>query len=223
MVDSGQMPRDPLANPDHLSMSLKEGTITEDYLSEMNHVYMEIFPSYSQIVADYDKMRHRAQVYRKKSSFPERAQWTPPGRELSDEEKEFLQGPSAQVTFLKKATIKDHITGRLVEYTAVESSQNKLSRTCCYHVAVTDKVNPPQFGRILSLFEHRFVGKTYQWAIVEEYTEAVQDQESNLWTVSGSTCGKHAVLLSKLSYPLVVAEESSDNDKTILWFINYGS
>lgn len=82
---------------------------------------MEIFPSYSQIVADYDKMRHRAQVYRKKSSFPERAQWTPPGRELSDEEKEFLQGPSAQVTFLKKATIKDHITGRLVEYTAVES------------------------------------------------------------------------------------------------------
>ena len=106
MVDSGQMPRDPLANPDHLSIYLKEGTITEGYLSEMNDVYMEIFPSYSQIVADCDKMRHRAQIYRKKSSFPERAQWTPPGRELSDEEKEFLQGPSAQVTFLKKLQLR---------------------------------------------------------------------------------------------------------------------
>lgn len=74
----------------------------------------------------------------------------------------------------------------------------------------------------MSLFEHRFVSKTYQWAIVE-YTEAIQDPESSLWTtVSASTCGKRAVLLSKLSYPLVAAEESSDNDKTIIWFINYG-
>ena len=97
------------------------------------------------------------------------------------------------MTFLKKATIKDHMTGRLVEYTAVESLQNELSRICCYYVAVTDKVNPPQFGRILSLFEHQFVSKRYQWAIVEEYSEAIQDCESNLWTVSGSTCGKHAV------------------------------
>ena len=70
MVDSGKMPRDPIANPDHLSKYRKEGTITEGYLSET----------------------------------------------------------SAQVTFLKKATIKDHMTGRLVEYTAVESSQNKLSK-----------------------------------------------------------------------------------------------
>ena len=58
MVDSGKMPRDPIANPDHFSKYRKEGTITEGYLSEMNHVYMEIFPSYSQIVADYDKMWH---------------------------------------------------------------------------------------------------------------------------------------------------------------------
>ena len=68
------------------------------------------------------------------------------------------------------------------------------------------------------MFEHQFVSKTYQWAIVEKYSEAIQDRESNLWTVPGSTCGKHAVLLSNLSYPLVVAK---DNDET-LWFINYG-
>lgn len=48
------------------SFKVPEGTIAEGYLSEMNHVYMEIFPSYSQIVADYDKMQHRAQVYRKR-------------------------------------------------------------------------------------------------------------------------------------------------------------
>ena len=65
------------------SFKVPEGTIAEGYLSEMNHVYMEIFPSYSQIVADYDKMQHRAQVYRKKASSPERAQWTLPGRELT--------------------------------------------------------------------------------------------------------------------------------------------
>jgi len=67
-------------------------------------------------------MQHRGKVYRKKAKFPKRAQWTPAGRELNEEEKLFLQGPSAQVAFLKRGTIKDHYTGRAVEYAAVSES-----------------------------------------------------------------------------------------------------
>ena len=113
----------------------------------------------------------------KKSQFPERAQWTPPGREISDTEKLYLQGPSAQVTFLRKATVKDPNTGRVDEYSAAES-QSKHFRISCYYVTISHstQAQSPQFEWILSLFEHRFVRKTYQWAVIEECCGPIQDR-----------------------------------------------
>lgn len=152
MIDSGRMPIPKDPSPDHLSKYLKEGMIPEKYLSEINDVYMEILPEHSRIVADCEQMHHRVNVYRKKAKFPKRAYWTPPGRELNEEKKLFLQGLSAQVAFLKMATIKDCCTGRVVEYAAVSESQCKHSRICCCYVTLTNKAqSSPHFGQIVSL------------------------------------------------------------------------
>lgn len=153
--------------------------IPEKYLSEINDVYMEILPEHSRIVADCEQMHNRVNIYRKKAKFPKRAYWTPPGRELNEEKKLFLQGLSAQVAFLKMATIKDCCTGRVVEYAAVSESQCKHSRICCCYVTLTNKAQSSSTLWSDSVFEHQFVAKMYQWAIVEEYTDPVKIRSQN--------------------------------------------
>ena len=81
--------------------------------------------------------------------------------------------------------IQDPVTGRVFDYTAVDSG-SKHSQIRCYYVFVnsTKALSSPQIGRILSLFEHQFGKKTYMWAIVEIYSEPSQDEEFKLWNVT---------------------------------------
>ena len=69
-----------------------------------------------------------------------------------------------------------------------------------------DSAMLPKFGRIDSLFEHIFCGKTNTWAKVQPFGSPNKDDDSGLWrcTYDDDLCSI-LVHLSKLSFPLAIA------------------
>ena len=59
----------------------------------------------------------------------------------------------------------------------------------------------PQFGRIMSLFQHTFVKQTADWVMLDEYTNPMEDSDSNLWEVATNSPIISTVSFKKLSMP----------------------
>ena len=76
----------------------------------------------------------------------------------------------------------------------------------------------PQFGRIVSLFQHTFAEQTADWVVLDEYTNPMKDSDLKWWKVATNSPITSTVPFKKLSMPLVVAKDLLTAE---LWFLNF--
>ena len=204
---------------DRVPVSWKDGTLSSSQLSELDTLYDQMLPEYSHIVSEYEHEKNRAKNKRSLSNFPSREKWKPPARILSDRECELIAGPKNHVEFIKKLSLRDTHTGRCIYYTASEC-ERRPSRTSSSYVALhvcTSESDTPVFAQIQSLFTHSFASHTYDWAILDVFDTPLRDSESSMWNVHHVVKDQRCALVLNLSYPLVVAPETSSSR---LWFLN---
>ena len=210
---SGRLPaRDP--KRDQISVVLKEGHILPEQLTELEGVYRHVLPQFSRLLTEYEKEQQRLKRSQKK--IVARNQWSPLARQLTEKERDLLLGPKSNVKFLRKASLREAKTGRLLDYTS--SDCVTASRVSCSYVARGNDKHSPTFARIKTLFEHQFSDTSYTWACIQCYSVPSKDPDSGLWNVPSGCVSTYTVLLSELSRPLVVAVETSP---ARVWFLNF--
>lgn len=205
--------------PQFDSTSTVRGTLASDQLQVVDCLYLKVLPEYKNIVCEYDQACRRAAVSREKSRLPPRSQWSPPGRELTSKERDLLCGPRDTAIFLKKITVRDSDTGREITYSVCRADERVLPHVCSSYVCVKNEHNAvPKFGRIVSLFQHNFYARIFNWAVIHEYSKPTRNKDSGLCMVGLASCNSQptTILLDNLSYPLVFAKDGGN-----LWFLNY--
>ena len=190
-----------------------EGNLSAPQVLELDTAYQDLLPQFSKLIIEFKQDMKRC---RRSANFSGRKTWTPQARQLFTIEQMLLEGPEDKITFLKRLSVRDSKTGRMITYTCTPSD-TETSQVDSSYVAVSIEA-VLQFGRILSLFEHKFADKNYTWANVALYEVPTKDGDTRFWNVQGTARKNCLVPLEKLSYPLVVAVESEPQR---LWFINY--
>jgi hypothetical protein len=197
-----------------------EGTLLPEQLRDLQRMYKDSIADYKKILTEYENAAQRAVNYRTKSLFPSQELWNPHGRVLSSRDRELLVGPLPNITHLRKVTVRDPTTCRLIEYSCVNMPliSDQLPRRSSSFVMILHEPGPV-FGVIIGLFSHIF-GQINYWAIVQKFATVVYDQEVKMW----HGCVNHLsnsvlVQLSQLSYPLIVGIDSTSVSSE-LWFLN---
>lgn len=211
---SGRLPAEPKL--DRILSTSRNGVLTTSQVSQLDKVYREKIERYSSLITEYECEKRKAVTNRCFNSFLTPARWEPPTRSLSDTERDLIKGPTKQVIFFKKVSIRNECTGRLMEYSASDSEIDEV-RTRSSYVAMLEQNTT--FARIKSLFSHSFSNTDFNWAIVEVFKSAAFDYESRMWSVPlTGIANVQCTLLTTLSDPLVVAVEKSTKK---LWFLNF--
>ena len=222
MVKSGRLLADPVVEDLIICGTFTEGSLPPHQISEITKQYKESVSEYAAILTEYENSAERATNYREKSVFPNKEVWNPPGRTLNSFERELLVGPSMNVAYFKKLTVRDKITNRLIEYSCINTPivlSNVPKQSSSFVSFHSPNQTNPQFGCVISLFRHTFAQSNYFWAIVQQFAAPAYDSELNMPYVSLQNVhvAQSVILpLDKVSYPLVVA---FDDDQ--LWFLNY--
>ena len=223
MVASGKVPKETSDSEDEIICGMSsEGVLHPEKVNELQKEYKSAIPSYAKLLDEYEKASERAGISRVKSLFPGKSAWNPPGRVLSDSERQLLIGPVGIVDYFNKITVCDRITKRRIEYSCMNMplSQSNMPKQSSSFVSISipsqlrthDK---PIFGVIVTIFSHSFAQSKYFWAVVEQFTTARYDSELKMWYVSITATHSSLVMLDHLSYPLIVAIDESQ-----LWFLN---
>lgn len=116
-------------------------------------------------------------------------------------EKMYLQGPENLVKFYKGRGVSER--NRKMDCVHYSWKWNVSTNIILIYVAImgTTVSQTPQFGRIMSLFQHTFVKQTADWVMLDEYTNPMEDSDSNLWEVATNSPIISTVSFKKLSMP----------------------
>ena len=107
---------------------MNQGHLLPEQLTELEGVYRRLVPQFSQLLTEYEKEHKRLKRSRKNIEFPSRNQWSPPARQLTEKERELLLGPKSNVKFLRKVSLREAKTGRLIDYTSdCEKTSSRVS------------------------------------------------------------------------------------------------
>ena len=113
-----------------------KGELEVVYLDRIQAHYKEMYAEYSKILEEYDSACNRACNSRRKSHFPMKSTWNPPGRLLSTSERYLLLGPSSDVVLYNKLVVFDNNTNRMIVNRHIFSKPKFLHHLCASAVIV---------------------------------------------------------------------------------------
>ena len=192
-------------------------SLTDNQQKWLHAYYLMKIPEYQTITKEYMADKAKNVKLRKKSIFPSKEKWSPPLRQLSAIERQFLIGPPSSATLLKRVQFCLPNTGKWITYSSLQFQQS--ARISSANVCVSsDHSKTPQFGQITTIFSHTFGNHTGIFAMVTIYDDATFDQDVGMWFTQSV---KESLVISPiedLSEPLVVAQ---DNENMVTWFLSY--
>lgn len=190
--------------------------LQKDEVKLLSGAYASLIPDYLSIHTEYNNAQQRAITIREGSLFPSTEEWNPPGRMLTERERELLCGPSSSVQSQMRAVVEDVRTGRAIEYRTLDSEKGLISCSSFVHVQKTGSASHPLVGHILRIFKHLFIGVTRTFAKVAVYDDITEDCDCHLWFVPDINATRHIVVgLEDLSKPLITAKTDSE-----LWILD---
>lgn len=136
---------------------------------------------------------------------------------MSSQQREMCAGPSTNGVMLKRFTYKDTHNRTIVLCTADSDHEHSYCR-CSYVASTTMGSSHVHVGRIMTLFEHTFLSTTTTFAYISWLDGPYLDTDSNLHFTLVGPQGQSLLPVSKLSKPLVTAEDDEEVGK--LWILN---
>ena len=200
-------------NPDPVHSLLE---LQEYELKLLSRAYTSLIPDYLCIQTEYNNAQRRAINTREDSLFPSTKEWNPPGRMLTERQRELLCGPSSSVQSQMRAVVEDVRTGRVIEYRTLDSEKGLTSCSSFVHVQKTGSNSHPLVGHIVRIFKHSFIGVTHTFTKVDVYDHVTEDCDCHLWFIPNINATRHIIVgLENLSKPLITAKTDSE-----LWILD---
>ena len=159
----------------------KQGVVSDFELTIIKRTYRNSYLQYATLTTEYENERQKAVSSRTLSNFTSKALWKPPARLLTDADREILSGPKNDVQFLKKLSLQQPFTSRIIDYSAADC-EHKEARIVNSYVSVRD-ISPAVFGRIRWIFVHSFASEVTDWVVLDTFPAPEKDPDSGLWSV----------------------------------------
>ena len=125
-------------------------------------------------------------------------------------------GPKSNVKFLRKVSLRDAKTKRLINLSSLDCETGS-SHVSCSYVAMASDEHSPTFAQIKTLFEHHFLIN----CTLRHVLNAIQSPVK-IPTQDYGMCQAFVIVnasyQSELSPPLLIAIETSP---ARVWFLNY--
>ena len=199
---------------EHGSSAVLESSSVKDLIS----FYCSMYPEYAQLLSRYKKEKSRTKRKGRVEHYPPLSQWSPEdGRMLTESELNLREEPSCDIIQYKVYTTRDKHNRRIKYETVAGERANSVHVSSYVQLCCTD-CDGKVFGRIKSIFRHKFNGTVHTLADMQWYESSTHDRESGLMYCSLSSSNKsipRIVSLEKLSRPLIHAV---DEDK--IWILN---
>ena len=195
-----------------LSTVAENMNLSADMVEDLRTYYLKKVPEFAAFTEQYTKEREQAKMNHKLMTFPVITEWLPKGRNFqSSQLSELRCGPSCNAVSQKSFMYED-THGRSIVLSSTETDKEHTYRRNSY-IATTD--GSCRVGRIVTLFEHRFLSCTGVFAFVSLFDGPYKDPESKLSYVLASGQMQTVVPIVGLSKPLVIAQDDDESDKKI--------
>lgn len=171
-------------------------------LENMKGVYQSEIEEYRVLCQTYHQEKEKARRQRRLRGFPPFERWVPEGRTLNDKEQELLVGPSSTAMKVSEYVYKER--GR-----RPHKFQSTKSVIC--------QVGLPsyKFGIVKKIILQTFAGCQYVWLLNGWYPPPNFHDESRIWFSEDKIEETSAILISRVSKPLVIAKEEN-----LIWFLD---
>ena len=184
------------------------GTIEECIVKDLISCYQSIYPVYVYLLSRYKKEKHAAKRENNVYDFPSFSQWYPTKRPmLSENEKSLLVDPSRDIIQFYAYTIRGK-NNRLIKYGTSTGERVNSVHVSSYVRCCSADCDEVVFGRIITIFSHKFNENVHTLAHVHWYESATCDPQSGLYycTLGSSNPSiPKVMLLLNLSRPLIHA------------------
>ena len=141
-----------------------QSSLSEVHLQLLDGTYRKLLASYNHLLCLYEEDLKRATNARRKSLFAQRCDWRPPF-DIGVIGSEMLQGPQIAVTIRKRMYCEDEKTGRKFVYTSA-AHETATRHRCSFVQIIHSERAGHQYGQIVYLFEHTFLGQTRKFGLL---------------------------------------------------------
>ena len=130
------------------SVPLRNSILAQTELTALDESYQELLSDYAKIMNEYKQDQHRS---KRQSGFPNRLEWVPKARQMTERERMLLNGPSNSIVLLKRVSVQNDKTGRIITYTSA-ICETSTSQASSYVALVHHNDSPKQYLEEFNLY-----------------------------------------------------------------------